>query len=137
MIQLKITLLIGTIALLGAGCGQTPEPVRSSEPELSPTLETIGDALSPPQEPSEEKTEYAILEISKHKTPESCWLLINGKVYDVTEYVKAHPGGKAILEGCGKEATMLFETRPMGSGTPHSDRAGGFLEQYEIGTLKQ
>ena len=44
--------------------------------------------------------------------------------------------GKAILEGCGKDGTELYETRPMGSGTPHSDRARNLLEDYYIGELK-
>lgn len=134
MNKLKIILFIGTIALLGAGCGQAPEP--APEPELSPALKTAAEALSPPQKPSEKITEYSILEISKHKSPEDCWLLIEGRVYDVTDFDASHPGGKAILEGCGKNATMLFETRPMGSGTPHSDSARDLMEDYEIGTLK-
>lgn len=31
-------------------------------------------------------------EIFEHNTKESCWLLIENKVYDVTEF--KHPGGK-------------------------------------------
>ena len=31
-------------------------------------------------------------EIFDHNTKESCWLLIEGKVYDVTNF--KHPGGK-------------------------------------------
>jgi cytochrome b involved in lipid metabolism len=75
-------------------------------------------------------------EVIKHDNKNDCWLLIDGKVYDVTEFIGSHPGGKAILEGCGKDATELFETRPMGSGVPHSDRARGLREDYYIGNLK-
>jgi cytochrome b involved in lipid metabolism len=74
-------------------------------------------------------------EVAQHALEADCWMAINGKVYDVTEFVKTHPGGKAILQGCGKDATQLFETRPMGSGTPHSDNARRISEKYLIGEL--
>lgn len=86
---------------------------------------------------SESVSNYYLEEVSKHDSSEDCWLAIEGKVYDVSPYIadKKHPGGKAILEGCGKEATELFNTRPMGSGTPHSDRARSGLENFYIGDL--
>ena len=34
-------------------------------------------------------------DIFEHNTKESLWLLIEGKVYDVTDF--KHPGGKQIL----------------------------------------
>ena len=34
-------------------------------------------------------------EIFEHNTKDSCWLLIENKVYDVTQF--KHPGGKQIL----------------------------------------
>jgi cytochrome b involved in lipid metabolism len=80
---------------------------------------------------------YSLEEVSKHKDEENCWLILENKVYDVTEFASSHPGGKAILEGCGQDATELFETRPMGSGTPHSQRARNLSDQYFIGNLKK
>lgn len=74
-------------------------------------------------------------ELSKHSTKEDCWLAINGKVYDVTTFISSHPGGEAILEGCGKDATTLFLNRPGGKG-PHSPYAQSLLPQYEIGELE-
>ncbi|CAJ2509451.1 Uu.00g144770.m01.CDS01 [Anthostomella pinea] len=48
-------------------------------------------------------------EITKHGTPSSCWLVINGKVYDVTAYLDLHPGGAAILlKQGGQDATFEF-----------------------------
>lgn len=35
--------------------------------------------------------------IAKHKSADSCWLVIHGKVYDVTSFLDKHPGGRAIL----------------------------------------
>lgn len=76
-------------------------------------------------------------EVSLHSTPDNCWMIVEDKVYDVTAFIatQKHPGGAAILEGCGKEATELFMTRPMGSGTAHSSKAQEMLQQYYLGEL--
>ena len=37
------------------------------------------------------------------------WIICTGKVYDVTDYISKHPGGRAtIMEGVGKDATNMF-----------------------------
>jgi len=47
-------------------------------------------------------------EIYSHNTKESTWLLINNKVYDVTNF--DHPGGKLILrKNAAKDATKDFD----------------------------
>lgn len=81
---------------------------------------------------------YSLAQIAEHGDKNSCWLAIDGKVYDVTPFVKSgfHPGKDAILQGCGKDATVLFNTRPMGSGTSHSERARKMLPKYLIGNLE-
>jgi len=87
--------------------------------------------------PSPATNKYSLSEIETHNTKENCWLVIDGKVYDVTPYIAdgMHPGKEAILEGCGKDATTLFNTRPMGSGTPHSNKARGYLDDFQVGDL--
>ncbi len=79
---------------------------------------------------------YDFSEITKHDSKDDCWLLIENKVYNVTDYVNSHPGGQAIVQGCGKDSTELYNSRPMGSGTSHSDSAKQQLEKYYIGNLK-
>lgn len=32
-------------------------------------------------------------EIAKHNSRESCWVIIHGRAYDVTEFLPEHPGG--------------------------------------------
>jgi len=72
-------------------------------------------------------------EIAKHNSTGDCFIIINNKVYDATDYISSHPGGAAISQGCGTDATELFETRPMGSGKPHSTMARVLLGDYYIG----
>lgn len=36
-------------------------------------------------------------ELEKHKSEESCWIVIEGKVHDLTDFLNDHPGGKEIL----------------------------------------
>ncbi|KAI8626213.1 mitochondrial cytochrome-like protein b2 [Xylariaceae sp. FL1651] len=48
-------------------------------------------------------------EIASHRSMSSCWIVVGGKVYDVTSYLEEHPGGAAILlrQG-GTNATAEF-----------------------------
>ncbi len=36
--------------------------------------------------------EYSWIEIVKHDRPGDCWIVIHGKVYDLSEFAKIHPG---------------------------------------------
>ncbi|WRT68158.1 uncharacterized protein IL334_005133 [Kwoniella shivajii] len=48
-------------------------------------------------------------EVQKHTSKGDCWVVINGNVYDVTEFLSQHPGGEAIiLKNAGKDATRIF-----------------------------
>jgi len=47
-------------------------------------------------------------EVAKHNKAEDCWTVWKGKVFDITSYVKKHPGGKKILAGAGKDCTKLY-----------------------------
>ena len=46
--------------------------------------------------PSE--TYFTLEEVAKHDNEDDCWMVINGKVYDVTDYIDDHPGGDVILD---------------------------------------
>ena len=49
-------------------------------------------------------------EFVKHSSKSDCWVAVNGKVYDVTDFVPNHPGGQApLLKHGGHDATMLYE----------------------------
>lgn len=43
--------------------------------------------------------EFDMDEVKKHDKEDDCWLVIGGKVYDVTAYLPEHPGGADIMLG--------------------------------------
>eukprot|EP01067_Filipodium_phascolosomae_P001641 Filipodium_phascolosomae@DN206_c0_g1_i1.p1 len=48
-------------------------------------------------------------EVAKHDREDDCWTILQGRVYDVTEYLRYHPGGKdKLMETAGKDCTDLF-----------------------------
>lgn len=48
-------------------------------------------------------------EVAKHSTPDDLWCIIDHKVYDLSEFVDAHPGGSVVLEQvAGQDATSAF-----------------------------
>lgn len=71
-------------------------------------------------------------EVAKHNTPEDLWLIIYGKVYDVTEWQHSHPGGDFILQDYGgKDASKMFRS------VQHSPDALGFRDNFLIAKLKK
>jgi alkylation response protein AidB-like acyl-CoA dehydrogenase len=75
------------------------------------------------------ETTFSAADVAKHNTEESCWIIIDGKVYDVTKFLKFHPGGvSAIVRYAGKDVTQDF----------HMVHSEGTLEKYSkflIGSL--
>ena len=131
-----IIVAIGGYYFFGGKSKQAPETPSTPEPTTIPV--NTSTEPTPIDETVKEKA-YTLEEISKHENAIDCWFAIEGKVYDVTEFIASgnHPGKDAILQGCGKDATELFNTRPMGSGTPHSDKARAMLKNFEIGAVKK
>nr|AEC11004.1 cytochrome b5 [Camellia sinensis] len=69
-------------------------------------------------------------EVAKHNKTKDCWLILSGKVYDVTPFMDDHPGGdEVLLSSTGKDATNDFED------VGHSDSAREMMEKYYIGGI--
>lgn len=49
-----------------------------------------------------------LAEVAKHAAREDMWMVVHGKVYDVTEYLYNHPGGPEILFEQAGESTRLL-----------------------------
>ncbi|MCS7093235.1 MAG: cytochrome b5 domain-containing protein [Patescibacteria group bacterium] len=74
-------------------------------------------------------------EVARHATKDDCYLIIEGKVYDVTAYIDRHPGGLVIARYCGKDATEAFNARGL-EREPHSPRARKILKDFYLGDLE-
>uniref|UniRef100_A0A7S3UZS2 Cytochrome b5 heme-binding domain-containing protein n=2 Tax=Aplanochytrium stocchinoi TaxID=215587 RepID=A0A7S3UZS2_9STRA len=52
---------------------------------------------------------YTMSEVAKHSTKDDAWIVIDGKVYDITSLLEHHPGGHEILlQFVGQDVTQHF-----------------------------
>lgn len=73
---------------------------------------------------------FTYQEIAEHNTTESCWIALDGKVYDISKFLYEHPGGDEIIfDLAGQNATEYFED------IGHSDEAFKILKKLYIGDV--
>ena len=59
-------------------------------------------------------------ELKKHNKPDDAWSSIQGKVYNLTPYLKFHPGGvDTLMRIAGRDGTRLFCTYIFSPQTHH------------------
>jgi len=74
-------------------------------------------------------------DVAKHASKADCWMVIEGKVYDVTAYLSDHPAPPAMLtDYCGKDATQGWQTKG-NKKKGHSRKASVLLKSYLKGDL--
>lgn len=67
-------------------------------------------------------------QVATHDSGTSCWTTINGKVYDLTNWVYRHPGGPgAILSLCGTDGSAAFNYQHGGQRRPANELAGFYI----------
>lgn len=74
--------------------------------------------------------------VSSHNSPQSCWVVLYNKVYDVTSFLSEHPGGsKIILKLSGTDATEEYDpVHPPGT-LEESLPASACLGTIDVATL--
>jgi succinate dehydrogenase/fumarate reductase flavoprotein subunit len=88
-----------------------PTPSTIPPPSAMGTAETIEAAplVAAPKAQVAKGGTYTLAEVAKHKTANDCWVVVNGEVLNVTDFLPDHPGGKmAIMAFAGRDATEEF-----------------------------
>lgn len=118
----------GTVSGSSAGAAQQEAMQQEAMQQDQPS--GAGSA-APSGSGADGATGYTTEEVSTHDSTESCWTVIDGQVYDLTEWIGRHPGGQRAIESlCGVDGTAAFQSNHDGD-----QRAGDQLSEYQIGTL--
>jgi cytochrome b involved in lipid metabolism len=90
---------------------------------------TMTGQLWTPAAPARKARPVTREEVARHNTKDDCWVIIAGRVYDITEWAPHHPGGAGIARMyAGKEATAEF-------GDYHSAEAVAHMAHFRVGDL--
>jgi cytochrome b involved in lipid metabolism len=104
----------------GAAPADTPAPKVSATPaaKASPT-------------PSPEVTtqsDYTMANVKKNNSAQSCWSVINGNVYNLTQWINSHPGGSSAIRGiCGVDGSSSFNGKHGRQSNPNETLSGYLL----------
>lgn len=75
---------------------------------------------------------YTWQQLAEHCSEESAWVAVDGLVYDITEFIDRHPGGREIiLLAVGRDATDLFNSYHPFTSVPRK-----LLAKYRIESLE-
>lgn len=134
VIMAAFGLTLGAYGLAG-GFGPTGSQASRRAPAVvasspAPSDGTFSDAAAGTPTPSPVGAAYTTAQVSAHGDASSCWTIIRGQVYDLTNLVGQHTGGEgAILQVCGRDGTSVFEGQHSGNA-----QVMGALSKMHIGT---
>jgi cytochrome b involved in lipid metabolism len=91
-----------------------------------------GGGSAPAQKPVSTNLPLTSDEVKKHNSASDCWSIIDGVVYDLSNWVDSHPGGSSRITAiCGKDGTSNF----LGQHN-NSNSAKSRLKGFELGKLE-
>ena len=111
-----ITVAVGDREIFGDVLrGTAPAPIATPAASATPT-------------PAATTSGYTMAQVSANNSAKSCWAVIEGSVYNLTNWINSHPGGSgAILSLCGTEATSSFKGRHGNQSRPAAQLSGYLL----------
>jgi cytochrome b involved in lipid metabolism len=99
----------------------------------TPETASTTTASNNTQTPAPVTSGYTMANIAEHANASSCWVAINGKVYDLTSWISQHPGGPdRILSICGTDSSAAFNGQHSGDPRPAKE-----LKSFLLGPLSQ
>jgi len=107
-----------------------PAPAPApGEPAVKP-----GENIAPePPQPEVNPNVLSLELVAQRNTPDSCWSVVDGIVYDLTAWIAQHPGGAGRIIGmCGRDASADYNRQHGGEGG-----AAAALAEYRLGELGQ
>ena len=116
--------------------GQVLRGPASTPPmaQPTPTPAAVAPSAKPSPTPEPEmttQTGYTMAKVKENNSASSCWSVINGNVYNLTQWINSHPGGPSVIRGlCGVDGTASFNGRHRGQGNPTAT-----LASYLLGPL--
>jgi cytochrome b involved in lipid metabolism len=129
---------LSQVTVIPATTTPAPTPVTTkptttiTKPAVTtPTPKPV--VVTPPPTPVQQPGTYTLAQVSQHGTAQNCWTTVNGNVYDVTSWIRQHPGGSgAIIGMCGRDASADYNGEHGGQRRPANE-----LASFKIGTLAQ
>jgi Cytochrome b5-like Heme/Steroid binding domain len=123
----SITIAVGDKEVSGQVLrGDAARPIPTPIPTPTPTA-------SPNSTPTPEITRagFTMEKVSENKSAASCWTVINGHVYNLTQWINSHPGGQSAIRAlCGVDGSAAFDARHGGQSDPMA-----ILQGYLLGPL--
>ena len=80
---------------------------------------TSGNVVAPSFENS--SPTYSLEDVAQHFSIDDCWTVLDGKIYDLTDFIANHPGGEGIVKLCGIDGSEIY---------PHE--GGSRLDKLEL-----
>ena len=104
------------------------EVVRGAAPTIKPTPAAVQEpAKASPTPEVTTQSAYTMAKVKENNSAASCWSVVNGNVYNLTQWINQHPGGpSAIASLCGVDGTASFNAQHRGEGKP-TQRLSGYL----------
>lgn len=123
--------VIGIIII--AGVGGFVYLQNNDARDAAPVENTIGGDETRDEDATNSAQAYTMTQVAAHDDASSCWTVINGKVYDLTDWITKHPGGQqAITQLCGADGSALFNGQH--GGAPQQEAV---LASFQIGELAE
>ena len=94
-----------------------PTPAATQEPaKASPTPEVTTQSA------------YTMAKVKENNSAASCWSVISGNVYNLTQWINSHPGGPSSIRNlCGVDGSSSFNGKHGRQSNPNETLAGYLL----------